>query len=435
MAGNLNWVHKRLFDALNANFPKPMKINGIVDSVNAEDHSFIMKTIDGQKMMECITEESLANLNPGVNILIRGYLKLHPRNTGKMYIAVEYMYVQSQEEQYKKGVEMYNKLYKTLDSDQCKKIIKKLTPNHPPTNISNIGLIVLPDNDQNLENFKISFREKCQGKLFIYRSKNSNLDSCLRPAVEYFKKYHKIDIVCLLTNELTTMQVCQLSSKENVKYLLNRKEAPYIISILSNNRENIMLEPLTALLSNKTVRGISAFTEYIATHQIEFKQKIMKGIEIGKNLLEEILQTKRQELSKLQFLIEDLADPRFYSKNSTVQLDKLKQMLVGRIAQEKESLYRMRFAIMNNIIEDMRLQKIYPRIIESEKQIMREKKITEPEKPINSNIELNADADEFYSETKLSGFDSFEKKIENKTADSTTTDILSINIQRANGDI
>ena len=141
----------------------------------------------------------------------------------------------------------YNKLSKFLTNDKvCKYMISEMTPKYPPKMFYNIALIALPDDDENIENFKILFQEKCNGKLYVYRLKNNSLQS----ALEYFKKYHNIDLICLLTNKLNLKNIYELSSRTNVKYMINRKNVPYIISIISSHIKTI---PLTMTLSNKVI--------------------------------------------------------------------------------------------------------------------------------------------------------------------------------------
>src|SRR5690606_982278 len=156
---------------------------------------------------------------------------------------------------------------------------------HPPTIINNIGLIVMPEDENNIENFKVAFQEKCRGKLFIYRIRYENMESDLLFAFDFFKKYHYIDLICLLTNQLTTNNICSLSSKNIVKYMLNRKNVPYVISIISLNKVNSTMQPLTVMLSNEEIENINNCINYIHNIQFSLRKKIDEGIKTGIDIL------------------------------------------------------------------------------------------------------------------------------------------------------
>jgi hypothetical protein len=255
MSKDLSKVYTRLQKAIKINFSQPLVIDGTIESVNCDERVLVVRSLDGNNAIECRAQADLSKLKEKDRVTVKGWLKLYPNSPGKMYIATEYIYTTTEKEKYSSAIEMYNRLQKTLNTDKCQEAIKKITPLVPPQTVCNIGLIVLPDNEENLENFKIVFQEKCYGKLFIFRLKNETVESSLQTALEFFKKYHDIDLVCLLTNQLTLKHVCDLSSRENVKYMINRKKSPYIVSVTPPNKDKTVMEPLTVVLSNAKVEG------------------------------------------------------------------------------------------------------------------------------------------------------------------------------------
>lgn len=384
----LTKIRDRLAKTIHVNFVKPVEICAVVRSINIEEKTLIIESDDQNQMIECHTRENLTQLKQNDQIIVKGLIRLHPTDVGKILLLVDHLYTIKEEEKYANAIDIYGRLMTTLLNEKCKTIVNKLAFMVPPKVISNVALLVLQDNDQNIENFKTAFQEKCSGKLFIYHLKNGELESSIKGALEYFKKYHDIDLICLLTNQLTLGNICELSSKDNVKYMLNRKKVPYVISIMGN--EKMPMEPLTAMLSNKKVVGIFECVEFIHNIQSSFQNEINKGIMTGTNKLKQILEKYRKKLFNLQMCMAELSDPRFTSKKSNHSLDELKNVLVQKLDKEKNLLYNTQGVIMKSIIDDPRMVGFaYPMIMESESNIRNEKSISTNQ---GRNPEINATA-------------------------------------------
>lgn len=488
MSEDLTRIHNRLLKTIEANFSKPIKIDAIVESVNNSDHCFTIRAQNSDKIIECQTNEheDLTKLNPGNNVIINGMLRLDPTNTGKVYFAVQYLYLVSEKDKFAHTFNMCNRFSDALNNDRFKTIIKKIEPKFPPTIIRNIGLITIstvPGDDQNIENFKTAFQEKCVGQLFIFRLKNENMSSHLQPAFEYFKKYHEIDLICLLTNKVTTNIICSLSSKDNIKYMLYRKSVPYVISVVSGIDDEPMMQqiqqmhPLTVLLSNKKIEGIDNCINFIHETQSFSRKQLDQGIRQGTNILEKMVENQRKKLFDLKIYMTKLSDYRFLPKinDSTISMppEKLKKLLIAKLVQVKDMLHNTQIAISKHIIEDAHVQKMYRSMDELEKRTTRNNNT-------NSNINTNDDtacgsapestdlknlASEHRSQSTdlknqallqnqyfqtypnqinqaqkmiddvVSEISNQPKKIENKTSDNNSNDTMCINIQRDNGNL
>ena len=370
MSMDLQKIYNRINKTIQANFPNSIEILAIVNYVDLINNYFTISLNDNTKTLKCRTILDFSQLKKDDNINLKASLKVDSINMGKLYLNVEYFFILSEKEIFSESIDLYGKLLMTLQGDKCTSIINKIKLMSPPQYIKNIALLVFPNDEENIINFKISFQEKCGGKLIIFRLDYQN-DDILRYAFEYFKKYHDIDLICLLTNRMKLIDVCTLSSKNNIRYLLNRKNTPYLISITNNllcNNDEISMEPLSVMLSNEKIVGINNFTDYIHNNQTNFKKKISDAVNLGKKLCEIKLQYYKNEFFKLQLLTTELYDSKYFENIN--KLTKLKNMILNKLLNEKISLMNKFIIIMKNIIDDVSLKKLheYPSISNNMKQ-------------------------------------------------------------------
>lgn len=380
MSKDLSKIHSRLLKTIQVNFTKPCKIEAIIDSVDPEKNCFFIQTEDGDKKLECFYKDDVTDLIKGDIVKIKGWVRLHPNLTGKIFLAVDYFYKLSYEDKFGPALDMHDRLTRTLVNEKCKSIIRKITSLPVPKFIYNIGLIVLPDDEKNIENFKTAFKEKCVGNIYIYRLLYKNIDSSLQTVFEYFKKYNNIDLICLLTNKLRLSDVCGLSSKDNVKYLLNRKSVPYTVSIIYRHvpEENFFVEnspsqkyaqPLSVMLSNNVFKGIDDCINFIRDSQLSTNKEIKDNIQLGKNMLEKIMEKQHQDLFEVRLCLTQMSDPKVIEITGKTDspLEKLKFLLLRKLDKEKINLGYINAYIMRNIISYPQLGPIYQRIVDTEK--------------------------------------------------------------------
>ena len=390
MSKDLSKIYSRLQKTIKVNFSQPLVIDGIIETINVNDHLFVIRSLGGNNAFECRTQDDLSNFKEKDRITIKGWLKLFPDNSrqetttqttfGKMFIAVEYIYAVSEKEKRNNEIEMYNRLQKTINTEKCQNAIKKITPLIPPEVICNIGLIILPDNNENVCNFKIAFQEKCFGKLFVFKLKTNMVDSSLESAFEYFKKYHNIDLICLLTNQMSLQHICDMSSRNNVKYMINRKNSPYIISVVSDSIHKTTMEPLSVSLSNAKVDGISGCIDFIHQIQVSFRKQLEIGIERGRNILLSMINNEKKKLFNYKMCIAELADPRIMGRSNDSPFDKLKVLIIQRLNRERHILHSIKTIIMKNIIDDPRVQNFFNMMVEAErKKINETRQVSQPQ--------------------------------------------------------
>lgn len=382
MSKILKKVHSALKKTLQDNFADPIKLIGDIQSININEKYIIIKTkniSEYNKIIECHTTESISNLKIGDLIFMEGWFKTDNENIVKIYLQIKYFYLLSEKEIYQQFLKNYNRLNKALTEEynfQC--AIKRLGPKQFPKMINNIALIVMPENEKHIEDFKISFQEKCIGKLYVYRLKDK--EGSIEEALKFFKKYHYIDLICLLTDQISIKDVKLLSSKECIKYMLNRKEHPYIISIANQETHETFgtrtsLYPLSALLSNKVLNSINKCTDLIHKIQFSFKKQIETKLEFGKQKLLEKIDKEKIKMTNLESELSNVLGMSLnmteYDNNNNGndnnKFGQIKNLLIRKLDDEMKNLLMMKNSIMENIIEDDRLQYCHQLVFQSEK--------------------------------------------------------------------
>ncbi|AYV85395.1 MAG: hypothetical protein Satyrvirus14_11 [Satyrvirus sp.] len=388
---NVTYIMDRLSKVVDINFKKPISLCGSVVKI-VDNNIFAVE--DKGTVLECRVQNQTCDVNIGDEVQLEGYLKVGPGGavpTNKLYFDVIECHKTDEETNNKKELLVYKKLNSALVNEKCKKIIDKLVSRKSPIMVSNIGLIAMPDDNISVENFKTTFQEKCIGNLFIYYLKKEDIKFSLKTGIEYFKKYHDINLICLLTSNLTIRNTYDMSCQENVIYLLNRKNYPYIVSVINGTQNNLV--PLTAILSNKTVNGINGCTDFIQKIQLSFKTNIHENIYKGNKLLEQITEKYRRKLFSYQIFHNEFFDQKFLTKinHHKSPFEKLKELVINRLAKEKLILCNINVMVMKKIIDDDRMKQIYPLLIDSEKRVATEKNRTQnAEKKIENKIDNNS---------------------------------------------
>ena len=336
-------ITSKIEKVLNANFKTPITFNGPVEEKG--DNFFVVKG------MECHCHTKVDSLEVGDNVRVSGFITFKSFN--KIVVRVDIFYIMNPESD--DNLKKYSALQTALLNDRCKKIINKFKTRRCPKIIYNIGLLILSNEDPT--NFKILFQEKCVGKLFIYRlDSNASLES----PIEYFKKYHDIHIICLLADGLTFEDTMKLSSKNNVKYMLNRnKEKCPIIAYVSSSDNQLV--PLVSELVNLRMNNINSFLDFVHDIQWEYRNKIEDTIRVGETIILSLIDKYKMQVINLQLCMEE-----FNESWKGSEINMVRDLIIRRLLKEKMNLCNIQVMIMKRIIADPNLEKLYPAIIEQE---------------------------------------------------------------------
>lgn len=351
---DLSHVYNKLSLAIQGNFDKQVEIIGKVTNIG--ENQFTIQSTDLNQSINCSTKKSVENINVDDQIFVSGWIKLGT-NTFMINMIVDNYYLYSDDEKYKEMSKIYKKIRKSLETEKYQIICKKHQKISLPHYLYNIGLVCLPGTDP--AEFKEEFIKKCYGKLFIYRATNN-----ISVPFEYFRKYHDINMIVLLADNIDLDQVYQISTIENIKFLLHRKNFPFVMSI-NDPDENF---PLTNLLSNMRSNNIHKAISTICNSQTIFDRNLDAAIKLGKKILRQNIRDRKDKLLKLELDLTDTADPGWISSvEETRPTNLIKNLLFGQLTQYYCEMSNKYQDILKSILEDPRIEQTFGPIIESEK--------------------------------------------------------------------
>lgn len=317
----MDLIEEKITKVIDINFKNELTIEGIINFI--ENNMLIINADNFE--IKCISNMNLSSLNINDRIKITGFIKI---NKNQIYINAKIIYKIDQQSQ----VSIYNRLNEILDN-KYKKNIFTISKKKEPINIKNIGLIFINN----------SFKEDYKGKIFTYKMKNN-----INIPFEFFKKYHNIDVICLIADNLTLEELLMITSTSNIKYLL-KADVPYFISITQS--------PLIKKLSNKSFDNNKDAFEYIKTIQTNYENKVIENIKKAKQKANNIIKEKKDKLLELKLYISELYKPS-YSEET------IKSLLMQKILNQKITLYKTKIELMETIQEDNIIKQILNTLIE-----------------------------------------------------------------------
>ncbi|AGD92452.1 hypothetical protein LBA_00534 [Megavirus lba] len=224
-----------------------------------------------------------------------------------------------------------------------------------------------------------------------------------------------------MTDQLTAIDVCNLSTRLIVKYLLNRKEFPYIISVLPSDYKDSNLKPISSLLSNICFYSTDDAIKCIIEKQEKQKEKINNAYQKCLHILQEIITSKKNKLHSLTMYAMkiygiDFDNIRSINKSNDTTIEKLtilKLLVANQLKQKIVQLSKIEIDIMKKMIDDDHFQLVFNTLIKNETDTMTKFSLkqnpyfqTNPEK---ANTELNK-MNDIVNEFK--NLDTFNKKID-----------------------
>lgn len=331
---------------------EPIAIKGCIESTDPTSNTFYLKT-DKNEYIECYYDE-INHYQKGDSIIMKGKYAIN--EDCRIYLNVEFMCGLDDGKKINALAKNYQKIKNTLNDPKFRPRIQKIHNLRIPKNVLNVGVITFSGNDDNINNFKIAFQEKCIGNLYIYRAESDNLLS-FETGLEYFKKYHEIDLVCFLINQIDLYQIYDLSSIGIVKYLINRKNYPYIISI-TPTKEKLNPIPFSVSLSNKNVEGIFECVDFVHKIQVDFRKKIDLMMADGVLQLKQIINQRKSRLLECKLLMAELMPSSKIQKPINIPMEKLKVLLLNRISKEKSKMIKLATQLSTNFIYDDHIKEI-----------------------------------------------------------------------------
>lgn len=259
----------------------------------------MIRSLESNLSIYCTYAYNMDHLETGNKIRIRGKISLEKC---RLLINAEQIFSVHEDPLITKADEIkYHKMrYIVSKKKRYDHLIKKNNARPAPPIIKNIGLIVFPNNEKNLTDFKFAFQQKCQSKVFVYKLPGTNFLNSMNRAIAYFNKYHEIDLICILANKINPKIAIDLSSKKAIE-IIGKKSGPYI-SIVTQPAE---YNPLSALLANKEHKTLDNFINFVYQSQVKTRTEIREYQNYIKGLINEAIEMKHREVTHLVNLFED----------------------------------------------------------------------------------------------------------------------------------
>lgn len=332
-------------DLITNHFNESIILEARIQSINKLDNSFIIYD-KNNKNIECFTTlDDINNLNINDTINLIGKLNVSKNKIGNIYLDVEFFYRVDEQENIENKMNSYYENKKYILSK--KQLLHQISNQKIPSFIRNIGLIMVESDVDNTEQIKTKFMAQCTGKLLICKLKKNNLDKQLVYCLEYFKKYHNIDMICINIDKISTEDMLCLYSKENLKYLMNRKQFPYLVYVSNYNIE----KQLFPLLTNKYIQNMETFIDFIQDIQKNFMNGIQSMIEYGNNEINIMIEKYTNQIMDVDEIITKRLS-FFGIETPKYILDKIKSSVIKHIDDLINDLHANEILLMTKLMED-----------------------------------------------------------------------------------
>ena len=371
---SLENLYGRLKKAIGVNFKNDFAVEVIVQSigpVGINGNCFVVKQNgsnqkDRDIMLKCYTKMSIADLNEGDRIRLKG--RLLTNKNCEMVIRTEFFYKVDEHAEVSQNTIEYVRARNTLiKKEKCQEMIRGFQTTALPSEVNNIGLIVIDNHQTVLNQFKEKFSQSCRGNLYVYQVDSTRLSDGVMVALEYFQKYNKIDAICIITEQVSLNQIYQLSKKQLVIKLINRNKFPYLMTSIQcegntlskDLQDETMIgttQPLISIIANKNFNNHDDMINYISHVQTKYMNTIEQAIKDTSNRLINNLHNIKNHLMDHQITFQTINSS--IEKRQHREIESLRTLLLKRVEKEINRLSHIDTLIVKNIMKDDHMTKL-----------------------------------------------------------------------------
>lgn len=172
----------------------------------------------------------------------------------------------------------YEKMARTITNPKnLAKLTKKYVTN-PPSVVKKILVLTGSDSQLAVSCFVTDYETECSGKLDIYHMNQKDLQD-IQTVLARFTDY---DMIVWLCEDLTKVEICLLSSRENIKYLVSRQRGTYLAMVRCPDKD----KPLIEYFCNRVFDDNVSCIEFISNIQSE---QCIKIDQLSKSLVKDAL--------------------------------------------------------------------------------------------------------------------------------------------------
>jgi hypothetical protein len=336
---SIDKLYLKLMRSVEANIKKNITIEAVVDKVSATDNTIIIKSSTNDSIRaKCVSKNDISEIKVGNIIRIVGKLIYETTDSFMIHIDINYMYVVTETKSQDDIITTYNNVKKSLIKSQVREHIIHFHNVEQPNFIKNIGLIIMKNNDNLLNDFLNKFSEECVGNIHIYQISSDKLDHDIIKAFFAFKKYYQIDLVCLFLGNISVNDALRLSDKKLMGTIINRKQYPYFITYTPANLE---LTPLVCNISNRDFVSQDKIFEFINTNQSVFRTAMKDNIRECMNRMKKKLTDMKDNFNKMELVMSDvnMQDDKHEMSNEMNKLNTIRIALINRLKDYQINWY------------------------------------------------------------------------------------------------
>ncbi|QGR53981.1 hypothetical protein [Moumouvirus maliensis] len=367
MSQNLSDICQKFDKFIHLFFSGPIEIIGIVNELDTVNKTFNLEEIENDiiKKIKCRYYNQIEEINIGQKIITKGTIVVGENCISNIYFNVEDI-ITNDSFNFDRKLVKHKKYFNALTTKKefRRKIEKNIYSLQFPKIINNIGIIAF----KNHENHFIKLVEdNCVGNIYVYYISEHNIELTLISGLEYFKKYHNIDVIYLLNDDINIKDICNFSTTLVTKFLLNRKEFPYIVSILPSDYSLSNIKPLSAILSNTCCYDNESALKLVTDAQSSYLNKINTAHEKSIDILKNILEDRRKKLDNLKMFACKLYGLQFKEKSNVEEkVLLLKSLLSGHLKNKLIKLQHLQLKIARKILNDINFQEVYNVLVKNE---------------------------------------------------------------------
>ncbi|AQN68356.1 hypothetical protein [Saudi moumouvirus] len=367
MSQNLSDICHKFDKFLSVFFSGPIEIIGTINEIDLDSQTFSLGEIENDilKKIICRYHNLNTEINIGQKVIAYGNIVVGENCISNIYFNVENIFT-NDNFNFERKLNKHKKYYNALTTKKKfkTKIDKNIYSSEFPKIIKNIGIIAFKNHKND---FIKLVKDNCVGNVYVYYINDNSTELMLISGLEYFKKYHNIDVIYLLNDNISIKDVCNLSTTLVTKFLLNRKEYPYIVSILPSDYTLSNVKPLSAILSNACYYDNESALALLKDVQLSYSNKINTAYEKSIQILKYILENKKKKLEKLKMFAIKTYGPQLYIKsNIEEKVLLLKSLLIGHLKNKLVKLLDLQLKITRKIIDDKNFQQVYDVLIKNE---------------------------------------------------------------------
>jgi hypothetical protein len=326
-------IYKNFNNTIKNSFSKIIKIITNAEPIDSTSFYALFR----KNKLKCICKNPI-DIKKGEMVVITGWINIDSLNFG-IHLDVEKVYPISEYEKIEQLSKPYKQIVHQLKKEKYRKIIKNIRSIKFPNKIMNIGLISFNvELDKAIELFKT----KCYGKLYVFKMK----DNDITVPMDYFKRYVDIDVAIILTKNSDYLDRVEISSIENVRYLI--RNSLYLISISSGDH----YQSLTSVLSNKNFESIEKAIESIVQVQQNNKTKLTNMIKKDRDKLNKLSKNLSDMFLEIKFYLAEMSDPSFVVKSDNLtKFELIKMNILLELKNNLCIMYANHMEIMKYLCE------------------------------------------------------------------------------------